>query len=172
MPEAQALDGPWVARMAETGRRHQLTLLLGSLPEKVPGESADLQHVGADRARRPHARHLPEDAPVRHRPARHGAPEGVASGAARRATSWWPRRRSAGSACRSATTCASRSCTGGSRATGARVIAVPSAFTERTGKDHWEVLLRARAIENLAYVVAAGAGRAARRAAAPRTGTR
>lgn len=28
-------------------------------------------------------------------------------------------------------------------------------FTERTGKDHWEVLLRARAIENLAYVVAA-----------------
>ena len=37
---------------------------------------------------------------------------------------------------------------------GARVLAVPSAFTERTGKDHWEVLLRARAIENLAYVVA------------------
>ena len=31
---------------------------------------------------------------------------------------------------------------------------VPSAFTERTGKDHWEVLLRARAIENLAYVLA------------------
>jgi predicted amidohydrolase len=37
---------------------------------------------------------------------------------------------------------------------GARVLAVPSAFTERTGKAHWEVLLRARAIENLAYVVA------------------
>ena len=37
---------------------------------------------------------------------------------------------------------------------GAQVLAVPSAFTERTGKDHWEVLLRARAIENLAYVVA------------------
>src|SRR5207253_1614565 len=37
---------------------------------------------------------------------------------------------------------------------GARVLAVPSAFTDRTGKDHWEVLLRARAIENLAYVVA------------------
>jgi nitrilase len=34
------------------------------------------------------------------------------------------------------------------------VLAVPSAFTERTGKDHWEVLLRARAIENLAFVVA------------------
>jgi len=37
---------------------------------------------------------------------------------------------------------------------GARVLCVPSAFTERTGKAHWEVLLRARAIENLAYVLA------------------
>ena len=30
----------------------------------------------------------------------------------------------------------------------------PAAFTERTGRDHWEVLLRARAIENAAYVLA------------------
>jgi predicted amidohydrolase len=37
---------------------------------------------------------------------------------------------------------------------GARVLCVPSAFTERTGRAHWEVLLRARAIENLAYVLA------------------
>jgi deaminated glutathione amidase len=37
---------------------------------------------------------------------------------------------------------------------GARVLAVPSAFTLHTGKDHWEVLLRARAIENSAFVVA------------------
>ena len=37
---------------------------------------------------------------------------------------------------------------------GAQILAVPSAFTERTGKDPWEVLLRARAIENLAYVIA------------------
>ena len=39
---------------------------------------------------------------------------------------------------------------------GARVITVPSAFTERTGRDHWEVLIRARAIENQLFVVAAG----------------
>jgi predicted amidohydrolase len=39
---------------------------------------------------------------------------------------------------------------------GARVITVPSAFTERTGRDHWEVLLRARAIENQVFLVAAG----------------
>jgi predicted amidohydrolase len=38
---------------------------------------------------------------------------------------------------------------------GARVVTVPSAFTERTGRDHWEVLLRARAIENQVFVVAA-----------------
>ena len=31
---------------------------------------------------------------------------------------------------------------------------MPSAFTERTGRDHWEVLLRARAIENGAFVLA------------------
>ena len=37
---------------------------------------------------------------------------------------------------------------------GARVIVVPSAFTLHTGKDHWEVLLRTRAIENGAFVVA------------------
>ena len=37
---------------------------------------------------------------------------------------------------------------------GARLIAVPSAFTSTTGRDHWEVLLRARAIENQAFVLA------------------
>ncbi len=38
---------------------------------------------------------------------------------------------------------------------GATVIAVPAAFTVPTGQAHWHVLLRARAIENAAYVVAA-----------------
>jgi len=40
---------------------------------------------------------------------------------------------------------------------GAKVLAVPAVFTERTGRDHWEPLLRARAIENGAWVLAAGA---------------
>ena len=39
---------------------------------------------------------------------------------------------------------------------GAGAISVPSAFTAVTGRDHWEVLLRARAIENQLYVIAAG----------------
>lgn len=38
------------------------------------------------------------------------------------------------------------------------IIVVPSAFTETTGKAHWETLVRARAIENLAYVVASAQG--------------
>ncbi len=37
---------------------------------------------------------------------------------------------------------------------GARLFTVPSAFTAATGRDHWEVLLRARAIENQAFVLA------------------
>ena len=37
---------------------------------------------------------------------------------------------------------------------GVRFFAVPSAFARETGKDHWEVLLRARAIENQAFVLA------------------
>lgn len=39
---------------------------------------------------------------------------------------------------------------------GAKVLFLPAAFTIPTGSDHWEVLLRARAIENQCYVVAAG----------------
>jgi len=38
---------------------------------------------------------------------------------------------------------------------GAEVIFLPAAFTLHTGKDHWEVLIRARAIENQCFVVAA-----------------
>jgi predicted amidohydrolase len=38
---------------------------------------------------------------------------------------------------------------------GARIIAVPAAFTLATTRDHWETLLRARAIENQAFVIAA-----------------
>lgn len=41
---------------------------------------------------------------------------------------------------------------------GAQVISVPSAFTQTTGLAHWDILLRARAIENLTYVLAANQG--------------
>jgi deaminated glutathione amidase len=38
---------------------------------------------------------------------------------------------------------------------GARILLVPAAFTKITGQAHWEILLRARAIENQAFVIAA-----------------
>src|SRR5262249_45974623 len=38
---------------------------------------------------------------------------------------------------------------------GATILLLPSAFTLQTGRDHWEPLLRARAIENACYVIAA-----------------
>ncbi|MEO5669246.1 MAG: carbon-nitrogen hydrolase family protein [Ramlibacter sp.] len=44
------------------------------------------------------------------------------------------------------------------RALRADVLLVPSAFTHVTGQAHWELLLRARAVENLAYVIAPAQG--------------
>jgi len=44
------------------------------------------------------------------------------------------------------------------RALGADLLLVPSAFTHTTGQAHWELLLRARAVENLAYVCAPAQG--------------
>lgn len=41
------------------------------------------------------------------------------------------------------------------RKNGAEILTFPSAFTNATGEAHWEVLLRARAIENQCYVIAA-----------------
>lgn len=43
-------------------------------------------------------------------------------------------------------------------AQGANLLLVPSAFTHTTGQAHWELLLRARAVENLAYVLAPAQG--------------
>ena len=37
---------------------------------------------------------------------------------------------------------------------GADIICIPSAFTMKTGKDHWETLVRARAVENKIYIIA------------------
>jgi nitrilase len=41
---------------------------------------------------------------------------------------------------------------------GVEVIALPAAFTAITGRAHWETLIRARAIENFSYFIAAGQG--------------
>jgi predicted amidohydrolase len=152
-PDAQSVDGPWVSRMAAAARGHGITLLLGSLPErsdhpgKVHNTSVLLGPDGGVLAvyRKIHLfdidlpglEHLKESREVA--PGRElvvaQAPFGPLG----------------------MTICYDVRFPELYRALtrrGARVLAVPAAFTDRTGKDHWEVLLRARAIENLAYVVA------------------
>jgi nitrilase len=42
--------------------------------------------------------------------------------------------------------------------TGMDILAVPSAFTAQTGAAHWEILVRARALENLCYAIASNQG--------------
>jgi predicted amidohydrolase len=153
VPEAQALDGAWVRRMSELSRRHRLTLLLGSLPERIEGEThvyntavllgpdggtlatyrkihlfdidlPGLEHLKESRAVRPGEALVVADTPA--------GRIGLSICYDVRFPEMYRR--------------LSRD--------GARVLAIPSAFTDRTGKDHWEILLRARAIENLAYVFA------------------
>jgi deaminated glutathione amidase len=153
VPEAQGLDGPWVRRMADLARRHRLTLLLGSLPERVEGDTRvcntsvllgpdgatlasyrkihlfdidlpGLEHLKESRAVKPGETVVVADTPV--------GRIGLSICYDIRFPELYRRL----------------------ARDGARILAVPSAFTDRTGKDHWEVLLRARAIENLAFVFA------------------
>ncbi|HEX6738323.1 MAG TPA: carbon-nitrogen hydrolase family protein [Vicinamibacteria bacterium] len=157
VPEAQDLGdegaSPWVQRLAAQARRLQITLLLGSLPEKVPGEARvyntsvllgpdgrrlaryrkihlfdidvpGLEHLKESRAVLPGSEVVVAETP--------GGPLGLSICYDLRFPELYRRL----------------------TRQGARVLAVPSAFTDRTGKDHWEVLLRARAVENLAYVLA------------------
>jgi predicted amidohydrolase len=153
VPQAQALDGPWVQRMAALARELGVTLLLGSLPEAIP-DAARVYNtsvlLGPDgslvaRYRKMHL--FDVDIP------------GMESLKESRAVAPGTEVVVAQSACGplGLSICYDlrfpelyRELT----RRGARILAVPSAFTDRTGKDHWEVLLRARAVENLAYVFA------------------
>jgi deaminated glutathione amidase len=153
VPAPQALDGEWVQRLALLARRHGITLLAGSLPEKIDGDrrfyntSVLLGPDGATLAvyRKIHLFDI--DVPgLEHLKESWAARPGEAV-----VTADSPAGRLGLSICydvRFPELYRRLS------ADGARILAVPSAFTSRTGKDHWEVLLRARAVENLAYVFA------------------
>ncbi len=73
----------------------------------------------------------------------------------RAAARWWSTRRPARSASPSATICASPTLYRALSNAGATILSIPAAFTVPTGEAHWHVLLRARAIEAGAFVVAA-----------------
>jgi predicted amidohydrolase len=153
VPEAQDLDGDWVQRMASLATRHGITLLLGSIPERISGDARvfntsvvlgpDGRMLGSYRKIHLFDVVLPGLDPYQEsrNVAAGETPVVVATAVGALGLSIcydlrFPE--------------LYRSLV----AAGAEVLAVPAAFTERTGKDHWEVLLRARAIENLTYVVA------------------
>lgn len=152
VPDAQTLDVPWVRRMADLARHLEITLLLGSLPEKIDGErkvhntSVLLGPDGAVIASYRKIHLFDIDLPgMEHKESKAVAPgkQVVVADAPLGKIGL--------------TICYDLRFPELYRALarkGARILAVPSAFTERTGKAHWEVLLRARAIENLAYVFA------------------
>jgi deaminated glutathione amidase len=154
VPEAQAIDGEWVSRMAALAARHRLLLLLGSLPERVPGDKRVLNTsvlIGPDGRtlasyRKIHLFDIDVPGLAHLKESRSVIPgeEIVVAD-----TEWGKLGLSICYDLRFPELYRRQT------RLGARVLAVPSAFTDRTGKDHWEVLLRARAIENLAYVVAA-----------------
>ena len=150
---AESLDGPTLARMATLARELKITLLAGSIPERgAPGgrfyNTSALFGPGGDRLAVYRKIHL-FDVEVGDG-ARYCESESIAPGTEVTAAETelgriglsicydlrFPElyRRLA--------------------ADGAMLLTVPAAFTLTTGKDHWEVLLRARAIENQAYVLA------------------
>ena len=153
VPDAQDIEGPWVRRMGETARHHEITLLLGSIPERIPGghriynTSVLLGPQGTVLASYRKIHLFDVDLPgLEHLKESRGVAPGETVVVA-----------DVGFASVGLSVCYDlrfpelyRELT----RRGACVLAIPSAFTERTGKAHWEVLLRARAIENLAYVFA------------------
>ncbi len=153
VPEAQSLDGPWVKRMAGLARELRVTLILGSIAEAIPDAPRVYNTcvlLGPDgsllaRYRKMHLFDIDLPGMESLKESRSVAPGTDV------VVAETPLGRLGLSICYDLRfpelfrELARR---------GARILAVPSAFTDRTGKDHWEVLLRARAVENLAYVIA------------------
>jgi deaminated glutathione amidase len=151
---AQAIDGPAIGWARAAARELGIDLVAGSISERVPGEERlrnTSVHVGPDgdvqaTYRKVHMFDVVVDGTVYHESEHEQAGEELVVSPA------------AGGVELGLSICydirfpelyrilAIR---------GARIFAVPSAFTVPTTRDHWEVLLRARAIEDQAFVVAA-----------------
>jgi predicted amidohydrolase len=154
-PSAQPLDGPLVGEFRELARKLKVFLLLGSFPELAPGEalpfntSVLLSPQGEILAtyRKMHLFDVDLDKGPRYRESQFiqaGTEPAVAplpgtpftAGLAICYDLRFPELFRALSA------------------QGADLLLLPAAFTLATGRDHWEVLVRARAMENQAYVIA------------------
>ena len=145
------------SRRSSRGSRgtHGIWLVGGTVPVATRRSRAGAQQLPRVRTRRHARRALRQDPPVRVRARRRELRRG-AHDRARHRRRWRSTCRAAASACRCATTCAFPSSTAalGELA----LILVPSAFTATTGAAHWHLLLRARAVENQCYVLAAAQG--------------
>jgi len=152
-PESQGVDGTWARRFSGLARELKITLLMGSFPEatKEPGHTHNttlLFSPGGDRLAVYRKMHLFDiDLPgMEHLKESRVTTAGKVVVVA-----------DAGFAKLGLSICYDLRFPELYREQskrGAEVLLVPSAFTERTGRDHWEILLRARAIENLCYVMA------------------
>ena len=151
---AESLDGPIVSEFRERAARHGLAILLGSLHERIPGNSERVYNtsvlIGHDGALLAHYRKrklFNVDLPgVRIRESdtieAGAAPSPVVETAIGRVA---------------LTVCFDLRFSElyrDLRARGAEIVCVPSNFTAPTGAAHWEILLRARAIENQVFVLA------------------
>ena len=151
---AEPLDGPTAAWAARLARELRVDLVAGSFPERVPGDRRGRNtclHVGSDGSVRAVYRKLHmfdvEVGGTVYRESEHEAPgddvvvsrteAGVGIGLAVCYDLRFPElfRLLA--------------------VRGARILVLPSAFTVATTREHWEVLLRARAIEEQCFVIAA-----------------
>ena len=151
---AQALDGPAVTWAREIARELQVDLIAGSFVERIAGQQKTTNtsvHIGPDGEikatyRKLHMFDVEVDGRVYAESAREQAGDAVTI------------TRTAQDHTIGMSICYDLRFPELYRALssrGATILVVPSAFTLATTRDHWEVLLRARAIENQAFVVAA-----------------
>jgi predicted amidohydrolase len=150
MAGAQPLDGPAIAWARSIASEFGIDLVVGSIVERVPGQdktSNTSVHVGPDGEvkavyRKLHMFDVEVDGTV-YAESEHEQPgaEVVTS-------------ELADGSKLGMTICYDVRFPELYRSLGADVISIPSAFTLATTRDHWEVLLRARAIENQCFIVA------------------
>jgi len=147
---AQALDGPAIEWARSTARELGIDLVAGSIVERVPGQqktSNTSVHVGPDGEikaayRKLHMFDVEVDGTV-YAESEHEQPgDEVVTSALADGTKL------------GMTICYDVRFPELYRSLAAEVVSVPSAFTLATTRDHWEVLLRARAIENQCFIVA------------------
>jgi predicted amidohydrolase len=152
-PAAQTLSGPVARFLAEQARRHRIVLAGGTLPEAIAGDdrvhNTSLVHERDGRLVAVYRKiHLFD---VNLHGAVHEESRGVAPGKETVVADTSVGRLGLSICYDLRFPELYRALSGA----GARILLVPSAFTVPTGRDHWEVLLRARAIENQCFVLAA-----------------